>query len=121
MIDLRERNLAFLRFGLISLSDYYEHYDCYVALCTYVIVVQVYLLLGRCLHKDFHFFLGLLSLFRLQKQSPRLSVAAREDFERLRDGHQLPAPCLGNCELLCQFLFWCNHGVMELIQDCVHE
>ena len=118
--DPRKKNFEFLRSGLISLTDYYEHYDCYVALYTYVIVVQVYLLLSRCLHKDSHFFLGLLLLFRLQRQSPPLSVVAREDFERLRGGHQLLAPFLGNCVLLYQFLFWCNHEVMELIQDCVH-
>ena len=120
MNDLRKNSFDCLRFGLISLTDYYGHYDCYVALCTSLIDVQVYLLLCRYLHKDFHFFLGLLSLFRLQKESPPLSVVAREDFERLRGGHQLLAPFLGNCELLYQFLFWCNHEVMELIQDCVH-
>ena len=113
-------NLEFLRFELILLTDYCGHYDCYYAPYTFVIVVQVYLLLSRCLHKDFHFFLGLLSQFRLQKQLPQLSVVAREDFERLRGGHQLLAPFLGNCELLYQFLFWCNHEVMELIQGCVH-
>ena len=116
-----KNNSQFLRFGLILLTDYCGHYYCYVVPYTYVIAVQVYLILSRCLHKDSHFFLGLLLLFRLQRQSPPLSVVAREDFERLRGGHQLLAPFLGNCELLYQFLFWCNHEVMELIQDCVHE
>ena len=117
----RKSNFECLRFGLILLTYCYGHDDYYDALYTYVVVVQVYLLPSRCLHIDFHSSLALLLQFRLQKQSPRLFVAALEGFEQLIGGHPLPAPFLGNCELLYQFLFLCNHGVLELIRDCVHE
>ena len=114
-------NPEFLRFELILLTYYCGHYDYYYAPYTFVIVVQVYLLPSRCLHKDFHFFLELLLRYRSQRQLPQLFVEVLVDFEQLRGGHPLLAPSLENCASLYQFLLWCNHVVMESIQGFVHE